>query len=751
MAPKRTLRRNQAAIIDGYSRGRMGISAVPGSGKTFTLSQLAGKIVASGVLDDTQEVLIVTMSNSAVDNFSHQIAEYLNERGLLPGFGYCVRTLHGLANDIVRERPGLVGLTDNFQIIDDREADSLFDEVFAKWAVNNPDFIEQLVSADAGDWYQKRARGEEGIPKLLKRAFKNFVSRAKNLNCSPEAVRRALDLAPSGQYPLAEAAWSVYADYQRKMTYRGSVDFSDLMRLAYTALSADPDFARRLQNRWPYIFEDEAQDSNNIQEQILRLLTGGRGNWVRVGDPNQAIFETFTNASPEFLMNFMQEADVDARELPVSGRSAVGIIDLANYLIDWTTKFHDIPEVRDALTIPKISPTGPDDPKPNPCNDDCKVFFNQELLTQEQEVKAVVDNIEKSLHAMQDRTMAVLVPSNTIGFAVVDELRKREIPFVDSLLRSSMSTRETAGTLWYLFNYLSDMHSPQKLVQAFHVWHRDDRGDEDRMARVNEISKLLKKCPRVENFLYPTEEADWLESQGLKDSFPEYYDDLVLFREKIRNWLKASFMPPDQLLLIIAQDVFKEASEFAVAYKIASVLRQVLIANPDWRMAEACAELHTIANNERRFLGFSDDDTNFVPDRYKGKVAVATMHKAKGLEWDRVYLMALNSYEFPSGSPQDPYGGEKIFVRDGLNLEAETIAQLISLTTPNKEYIEGDASMNARYEQAKERLRLLYVAITRAKTHLWLSWNTGPAEWKKKNQAALAFNVLSQFDGYRAA
>lgn len=749
MATKKKLRKNQSDIIHGYSRGRMGISAVPGSGKTFTLSQLAGKIVASGVLDDSQEVLIVTFSNSAVDNFSHQIAEYLNDCGLLPGFGYCVRTLHGLANDIVRERPGLVGLTDNFQIVDERDAATMFDEVFAKWVASNPNFAEQYVSEGASDWSKKKAVGDDGIPKLLKKAFKNFISRAKNMNYTPESVRRALDAQSAGQFPLVEAAWSVYADYQRKLTYRGGIDFDDLMRLAYSALSADADFARRLQNRWPYIFEDEAQDSNNIQEQILRLLTGGRGNWVRVGDPNQAIFETFTNASPEFLMNFLQEDDVDARELPVSGRSAVGIIDLANYLIDWVTKYYDIPEVRDALTIPKITPTGLEDPKPNPCNDDCKIFFSQKPMSLEEEVAAVVGNIQKRLPLMQDQTIAVLVPSNSIGFLVVDELRRREVPFVDSLLRSSMSTRETAGTLWHLFTYLSDMHSQLKLVKAYHVWHRDDRGDEDRMTKVNEVSKLLKKCPRVEEFIFPTPEADWLESSGLKESNPEYYDDLIAFRERIRNWLKASFMPPDQLLLIIAQDIFKEASEFAVAYKIASVLRQSLNANPDWRMAEACLELKTIANNERRFLGFSDDDTNFVPDRYKGKVAVATMHKAKGLEWDRVYLMAVNNYEFPSGSPADPYGGEKNYVRDMLNLEAETLSQLASLMAPEETYTEGDASLKARFDQAKERLRLMYVAITRAKTNLWVSWNYGPQDWKSKNQAAIVFHALSQFDGSR--
>ena len=94
-----------------YTAGKIGISAVPGSGKTRTLAELAAKLVAEHI-DDDQEVLVVTLVNSAVDNFKSRINESISRHRLLPNFGYRVRTLHGLAHDIVRERPGLVGLSD---------------------------------------------------------------------------------------------------------------------------------------------------------------------------------------------------------------------------------------------------------------------------------------------------------------------------------------------------------------------------------------------------------------------------------------------------------------------------------------------------------------------------------------------------------------------------------------------------------------------------------------------------------------
>ena len=63
---------------------------------------------------------------------------YLKERGLLPELGYRVRTLHGLAHDIVRERPALVGLAEDFQILDEREAARILDEAAGRGSRRTP-------------------------------------------------------------------------------------------------------------------------------------------------------------------------------------------------------------------------------------------------------------------------------------------------------------------------------------------------------------------------------------------------------------------------------------------------------------------------------------------------------------------------------------------------------------------------------------------------------------------------------------
>src|SRR5690606_26175857 len=119
-----------------------------------------------------------------------------------------------------------------------------------------------------------------------------------------------------GSLPLAEMCYAIYEQYEQGLRYRGAVDFQDLIRLALRVLQLDAHYLQRLRYRWPYILEDEAQDSSELQEKILRLLVGDDGNWVRVGDPNQSIYETFTTANPKYLRDFLEERGVQRRELP---------------------------------------------------------------------------------------------------------------------------------------------------------------------------------------------------------------------------------------------------------------------------------------------------------------------------------------------------------------------------------------------------------------------------------------------------
>lgn len=733
-----------------YRGGRMGVAAVPGSGKTATLSALAARLVVEGQLGDDQEVLIVTLVNAAMDNFNQRVGSFVREAGLLPNIGYRVRTLHGLCNDIVRERPGLVGLSDNFAIVDEREGDAILRSAVDTWLRLNPLATNSYLAPDLEDNRRDYILREQWGDTVLDIA-RAFVKQAKDYELTPDDVRRLLDHA--GQdLPLAELGYGVYVQYERGLTYRGAVDFQDLIRLAVRALTLEPTYLARLRRRWPVILEDEAQDSSLLQEKILRLLAGESGNWVRVGDPNQAIYETFTTARPENLWNFLAEPDVQRRELPNSGRSSVKIIDLANYLIDWVGSSHPNADVRRRAPLqpPHIEPTPPGDPQPNPPADESRIFLREKGYTPHDEVLAVVRSLIEWLPQNPDKTAAVLVPRNKRGFDVVDALKQSGAPveYVE-LLRSTTSTREAAGALANILKYLSEPGNSQRLATVYKVWRRDERDDEALADQLDAAVRAIRRCPLVEDYIHPQLGRDWLDEDEalaeLFDEMPDLRDKLVAFRRLVQTWQRAVLLPVDQLILILAGDLFTSEADLAIAHSLAVMLRRFEMTHPEARLPEFVEELAIIARNERKFLGMSEDDRGFDPDRHRGKVTIATMHSAKGLEWDRVYLMSVNTYDFPSAMPGDQYMSEKWFLRDRLNIQAEALEQLAAAIDGHT-YIEGEATAGARIDYTAERLRLLYVGITRARRELIMTWNTGR---RGDQQASLAYRALGQFAGVR--
>ncbi|HLY25170.1 MAG TPA: ATP-dependent helicase, partial [Aggregatilineales bacterium] len=542
----------------------------------------------------------------------------------------------------------------------------------------------------------------------------------------------------------------------------GAVDFDDLVRLAQRSLILDGAYLKRLQRRWPYILEDEAQDSSQSQERMLGLLSG-RKNWVRVGDPNQAINTTFTTSNPRYLRDFLAGEGVKAFTLNEAGRSAPPIIDLANTLMRWTVNDHPVEDLRSTFYFQEISPTPPGDLQGNPLPDEALIHIHYkpgETISPDKELELVASSLTRWLPEHPDDTVAVLVPENSRGFKLAEHLRTLNLEY-DELLRSTTATRDAAQALHRVLDYLSKPTEQTGLSHIYRdVWWPNrpgkretvleyataaESGQEAAEALRDRIVKALSELHEVETFLWPAPGEAALDSLHLRlDSAQavEIGEELEKFRALIQRWLKALILPIDQLVLTVSQDLFAKAPELALGYKIAQLLRGAGFLNPHWRLPQFVEELRAIAQNERKFLGFDDSEQGFEPK--KGRVTIATMHAAKGLEWDRVYLMAVSNYAFPSAQPYDNYISERWFVRDRLNLEAEMLAQLERLAF-DKAYVEGDATQRARLDYAAERLRLLYVGITRAKREVVITWNTGRFAAQRKtleNQPALPLVAL---------
>ena len=725
--------------ILSYQEGTMGVSAVPGSGKTWTLSYLAADLIRNNHIKSDQEILIVTLVNSAVSNFSQRISSFLDHYGLIPSLGYRVRTLHGLAHDIVKERPELAGLDSGFQIIDDREAIRIREDAVYNWLRNNPTALDKYLLPDLNknkieDLYQKQ------IPALINQISLQFIKSAKNLHLSPAQIRDQLsDKAVT--YPLALIGLEIFETYQRNLEYSGSVDFDDLINKAYRVLSLDASLLSRLQNKWPYILEDEAQDSSLMQQQILELLSSRENgcNWVRVGDPNQAIYESFTTADPALFNRFVVSAE-RSHILPNSGRNSKSIINLANFLVDWTNESHPQFSVRNALYPNKITPTPPGDSQPNPTDKPDQVHLHNLPLDSDEEITIVARSVSRWLSSNPDKTAAILAPRNERGKKIASVLRSQFNIEPVELLNTTIETRKTSGALVRILSYLLDPVSSKKLASAFEVFSREKTNDPDAWAVIQATTNKIREFNNLEEFLSeePAAGLSYFQTKSEDDELFQLDD----FRQLILKWHDAVLLPIDQLILTIAEDIFQTPTELSLAHKIAIFQKRLANQHPDWELPALLDELKSLARNERRFFG-SGDQTDFNPDEYKGKVVITTAHKAKGLEWDRVYLMSVNNYNFPSGDLEDSYIAEKWFIRDQLNLPSEALAQLDSFIRQESiPYKEGKATRDSRLEYVRERLRLLYVSITRAKQELVITWNTG---YKSKYSAASALNAMSFF------
>ena len=251
------------------------------------------------------------------------------------------------------------------------------------------------------------------------------------------------------------------------------------------------------------------------------------------------------------------------------------------------------------------------------------------------------------------------------------------------MLRSSKETRDTAGVLGTVLNWLVEPTSAMKLARACEAWRREDRDDPETLDRLQVMLRALRRCLHVEDFLWPRPDVDEIGCLKLGEVEEDAADLILEFRDVARRWQAAVVLPIDQLMLTVAQDLFQRPTDLALAHKLAVELRQASDANPEWELQRLVDWLAEIARNQRRYLGFSDEDTRFDPEAHRGKVVITTTHKAKGLEWDRVYLSSVNSYDFPSALPGDDFMSEKWFIRENTNLEAEAVAQLRSA-------IEGD-------------------------------------------------------------
>ncbi|MGM0369848.1 MAG: ATP-dependent helicase [Bacillota bacterium] len=716
------LRPGQDKVVD-YRSGYLAVPAVPGAGKTFTLAHLAAELIAEGEVQPGK-ILIVTYMNSAVANFRAQINNFLAAYGLPENRGYEVKTLHSLAINILKQRSDLVLINNDFTVIDKQQKIETIQQIKEKWLVNNQDRWQKILTT---------MRNKDKWKKSFSYTVQSWISYLKMRGIDRD---RAIKLQ---QYTADDSylcwALELLVDYIEALNENAWVDFDDLLINTWRLLKADGEFCQRLSDKWSYVFEDEAQDSNLVQETILQLIAGQDGNLVRVGDSNQAIMGTFTAANPDVFRKFCARDNVQQESIFYSGRSSRDIIKVANHLVDWSRNNHPRRACRDALEDQKIKPAG----KANPTVEGHQVMAKL-LTTQTEELDWIVGQVKFQLAEDEDQKIGILVPDKYVQQDIVAALEAADIE-VESVGDLKQGQRYTINSLIKAIDYLAEPQDNEKLLNLVReVFISDFSAPEKKV-----VTKLFKQ-ENIEEIIYPL--GGQLSTAKLPEelfSNQQLYQQFNRARDKIKEWLEASIeLPPDELILFVAESLGLEGDLLALVQGIALQIRDELRLHPDYRLIDIMEHLFDLETSFNQLADKFNKLSGYQPE--SGVVTVLTAHKSKGLEWDSVFVTSIVSNKYPI-TFRDRFRGELDYLVAGRkNPKAQVEAELESIVD-DKEL--EDPNREAKVKVIQERIRLLYVAITRAEKNLYLTSHTKRRSPFSDNwwtfDPNLAFEILEQF------
>ncbi len=733
------LRVGQRTLAD-WEFGPLAISAVPGAGKSHSMAVAAAITIAREKLHQRRQLVIVTLTRSAAANIKDKIKNCLKELGL-PPIGYSVNTIHSLALNIASKHPELSKLDLNDRtLVMPSIGHKLIDDTVQTWLSQNPHHYRRLLEGTGFDGEEtERLRRQsvlrtEVLPSL---AF-TAVREAKSSGLSPDQLWEVAKLYPDRDDILSISA-GLYQAYQELLGARGYLDYDEMIAGALRVM-AEPTARRLWQQQVFAVFEDEAQDSSPLQEKLLRQLAENPDrntsiadassprqlNLIRVGDPNQAINSTFTPADPKYFREFCQECHDLDRSLPrlekmeQAGRSTQIIMDAANFVLNWGNKWLQPPHKGDGemgrlgegeiaesvFWLQTIRPVPAGDAQPNPLATDGGVELHLPS-----DVYESVRSIEHRLTALfkQNPTAnaAILVRENRQAKFIFDRLAdwKRLHPEI-RLYEAGEGDRTSKipGEMLTLFQFITRPHSGEYLKAALKVLL--DR-------KLIDAQDLDALAIFPERFLYPS-------ILEIPQS-PSVQRAREICCELLRSRL---LLPYDRLMQFLGDRLNYQSSELATADKLADRIRsQTYGRGSIYATIEVLQEIVTVE-------GFENIDDG-SESRYtaSGQVTIITMHKAKGLDWDYVFIPFLSD-RIPSRlwTPQ----GAK-FLGDFTLAEvarAQIRAHLHQQPVPTAEA----AWELANYLKQGEDLRLLYVAITRAKKLLWLAAELeAPFLWNRFN------------------
>jgi DNA helicase-2/ATP-dependent DNA helicase PcrA len=597
------------------------VIAGAGSGKTRVITYKIAYLLEQGY--EPWSIMALTFTNKAAREMKERIGKLVSEeqaRYLWAG------TFHSIFGKILRYESDYIGFTSDYTIYDTSDSKSL---------------VRTII---------KDLHLEE--KKYKPSAVLSHISMAKNSLVLPSAYRNSSRLLERDRAQQMPEICNIYEEYMQRCKKSNAMDFDDMLVYTWILFKNNPDIAQKYQEKFKYILVDEYQDTNYAQHQIVLLLTNAQQHVCVVGDDAQSIY-SFRGAKIDNILNFQKLYNgVKLFKLEQNYRSTQNIVSAANSLIQ-----HNVQQIRkDVYSKGEVG---------EPI-EVCKAYSDVD------EANIVVRKI-RNLVARENlkyKETAILYRTNAQSRSLEDALRKQNLPY-----------RIYGGTSFYQRKEIKDVISYFRLVVNPY--------DEEALKRIinypnrkigdTTINKVLQAA--ITHDISPWEvlmHPDLLDvNNPTKERLKSFADMILSFREIAltqdahnagliivnESGIRAEIFHGSE-----PEDISRQENLQEMLDGMASFVQERVETGGGYMLTHYLSEVSLLTDMD-------EDDSEG-----DNKVTLMTVHAAKGLEFEAVFVVGLEEELFPSP---------------------------MSIESPR---------------QIEEERRLFYVAMTRAKKHLFLTY-----------------------------
>lgn len=455
-------------------------------------------------------------------------------------------------------------------------------------------------------------------------------------------------------------ARDLYPEYEESIQIRNSVDFDDLILLPLRLFREFPEIQSEYEHKFRYFMVDEFQDTNMVQYDFLRTLMGANLNLCVVGDDDQSIY-AFRGSNVELILNFENDfPGATVVRLLENYRCTSTIMAAAASLIEKNQNR------RQKQLFSRVPSTG-------------KVKY-RETYDEEAEAEFVVEEIKRDYleRRIRKNEIAVLFRTNFQSRPFEEALRRNSIAYNLVGAYSFFDRKEVRD----LLSYIRCIANARDDASLLRILNYPKRGIGE-----GSISKIHSQAVEEEKSIYEmlleiSETPGRI--QGMQSRISQAIYEFVLLLEKYRKRFatapKLHYALRELIVdLQLEQEFLLEESDEKVAkarlFNCSELVNMLSYFEDSWDSAEK----PTLFDFINRLHLMMDDDSAESKEENKDRVQLLTIHQSKGLEFDSVYIVGMEEGILPNGRVIE----------------------------------EGDS--------VDEERRLLYVAMTRARRHLWLT------------------------------